>query len=92
MYNYLGGLALAVQTLVGLLVQLQRPVEPKPDDVVATLLEVQTVCAACGMCQQDVDFTAVPGGLVGRPRQPADPEPGSGQAVSTRDSVKLNSL
>ena len=51
----------SVQSLVGLLVKLQRPGEPVPDYDVPAVLEVQAVADACGVCQGDRYLAAVPG-------------------------------
>ena len=57
-------LALPVQSGVRLLIPFEVPRQAKPDDVVAALLEVEPVCAACWVRQQDVDLSGVPSALV----------------------------
>ena len=67
-------LALAVQPLVCLGVQLIVPGQPKPDHVVSTLLQVQAISAAGRVGQQHIDFPGIPVIFVLRRLQFPDPE------------------
>ena len=61
-------LPLPVQALIGLLVDLQRPVGiPVPDDVVSPGLKVQPVPAGRRVGQQQIHLSRVPYLLIGGP-------------------------
>ena len=53
-------LTLPVEPLVGLLVLLQAPGQAKPDDDVASVLEIQAVCDAGRVNQENWDLPGVP--------------------------------
>ena len=53
-------LPLSVQSLVCLSVQLIIPSQPEPNDMISTLLQVQSISAACRMGQKDVDLSGIP--------------------------------
>ena len=54
------GLSLPPKPGIGLLIQLQRPGQPKPDQDVSALLDVQAMSGRCRMDQGDRDVSSIP--------------------------------
>ena len=61
------GLSLPPKPGIGLLIQLQRPGQPKPDQDVSALLDVQAMSGRCRMDQGDRDVSSIPILDVGTP-------------------------